>query len=122
MKNKKNQKFSNNKVAEQICRLLSSILQLKAKDPRLGMININEVRVTHDLSYAKVYFTIIGDSERKETEALLNKMAGFLRSELATKLTTRTIPELRFYYDTVIEKSVALENLFEQIKSKDPEA
>lgn len=118
-KNKNNQKYTNNKVAEQITRLLASILQLKAKDPRLGMININEVRVTKDLSLAKVYFTIIGSDERKEAESLLNNMAGFLRSELSTKLTTRTIPELRFYYDTVLENSIKLENLFEQIKKQD---
>lgn len=116
---KKPQKFSNNKVAEQITRQLSSVLQLKAKDPRLGMININEVRVTSDLSHAKVYFTIIGDGNQKETESLLNKMSGFLRSELATKLTTRTIPELRFYYDTVVEKGIVLEGLLDQIKKQD---
>lgn len=115
-----NSKFTQSKVAEQITRQLSIILLQKVKDPRLAMININEVRLSRDSSYAKIYFTIIGDTDKVSTEKLLNGMAGFLRTELAAKLSMRHIPVLRFCYDQIADTTKHLDDLFEQIK-KDPE-
>lgn len=118
-----NQKFSHSKTAQQISRNLAIILQLKAKDPRLGMLNINEVRLTKDSSVAKVYFSMISSDNElqdyKTTEKLLNQMSGFLRTELATKISMRSIPELRFYYDTAAEHGKQIDGLLEQIKKQD---
>lgn len=121
MKNRNAPKFTQSKMAEQISRNLSVILLQKVKDPRLGMININDVKLSKDNSHAKVYFSIIGTSDKSaskksETEQLLNKMAGFLRTELASKLDVRHVPNLKFFHDELIEAAQHLESLFEQNK------
>ncbi|MDO6749773.1 30S ribosome-binding factor RbfA, partial [Gilvimarinus sp. 1_MG-2023] len=80
------------------------------KDPRLGMVTLNDVRVAKDLGYADIYFTVMGakgetDQEiQAQTVAILNDAAGYLRSELARILTTRVTPMLRFHYDESMDR------------------
>lgn len=111
-------KFTSDKVAQQISKSLAVILQRKAKDPRLGMISINDVKVTRDLSVAKIYVSQIGVDADKHLASVLNNMAGFLRTELASIFTSRSVPELRFYDDTLQETSIQLENLFTKINKE----
>ena len=64
-------------------RELALVLREEVKDPRLGMVTVQAVRVSRDLSHAKVYFPCMG-GDAKGTEKLLNRrLAGFLRHELA---------------------------------------
>lgn len=106
------------KVANQINKQLAIILQKKVKDPRVGMVSINAVKLTGDLSIAKVYVTSITDDNHKQVAEALNKMAGFLRTELASKVEMRNIPELRFYEDKVLETGQQIEDLFDKIKKE----
>ncbi|MDH2434150.1 ribosome-binding factor A [Pokkaliibacter plantistimulans] len=97
------------RVADQIQKDLAGIVQLEMKDPRLGIITISDVRVSKDLNYADVYFTLLSMEEGEEVyrqgEKILNQAAGFLRTELARGLKTmRVIPALRFHYDHTLNR------------------
>ena len=95
-------------------RELAELLRDKVKDPRLGMITVQEVRVGRDLSHAKVYFTCMG-ADAAATATLLNrKLAGFLRHELSQRVRARSMPQLHFVYDESIERGEHLEELIEQ--------
>ena len=85
-----------------IQRELAVILRRDARDPRLGMITINDVKVSRDLAFADVYYTVL-DSGAEETQNLLDAAAGFFRRCLAGALTTRVTPRLRFHYDASME-------------------
>ena len=87
------------RVAEQIQKSLAMLIQKSLKDPRLGMITVNEVRVTKDLAYADVYFSVFPDENAKQTELLLSNASSFLRKQLALELSTRITPKLRFRFD-----------------------
>lgn len=87
------------RVAEQIQKSLAMLIQKSLKDPRLGMITVNEVRVTKDLAYADVYFSVFPDEHAKPTELLLSNASSFLRKQLALELSTRITPKLRFRFD-----------------------
>jgi ribosome-binding factor A len=87
------------RVAEQIQKSLAMLIQKSLKDPRLGMITVNEVRVTKDLAYADVYFSVFPDEHSKQTELLLSNASSFLRKQLALELSTRVTPKLRFRFD-----------------------
>ncbi len=119
--NKQGNKFACDRIAQQISKSLAVVLQRKARDPRLGMVSINDVRVTRDLSVAKIYVTQIGGDTNMQIASVLNKMAGFLRTELASTFTSRSVPELRFYDDTLQESSIKLENLFTKIHKESDE-
>lgn len=88
------------RLGEQIHRELSGLIQRELKDPRVGMVTIGEVEVSSDLSYAKVYYTILGDPDsHEETQQGLDRASGFLRSQLGKRLRTRLTPGLKFIFD-----------------------
>ncbi len=93
---------------------LASIIQRQMRDPRVGMVMVNDVSVSKDLSWADVYVTSMDTSsqaERDELIRVLNKAAGYFRSELAKRHKMRTTPRPRFHYDESVERGPRLEAL-----------
>ncbi len=89
------------RVSSQIQKELALILQRGIKDPRLGFITVNEVKVSKDLAIAKVYITVLNadDQAKQDNVTWLNESAPIIRSQLAAIMRLRHIPELRFFYD-----------------------
>src|SRR3569623_237956 len=90
-------------VADQIQRDLAELIR-EVKDPRLGMVTINSVEVTHDYAHAKVFFSVLVGAPQ-ECEEALNHAAGFLRSGLFKRLHIHTVPTLRFMFDRTTERA-----------------
>lgn len=115
--------FSRNvRIADQIQRNLAQIIQANIADPRLGLVNINQVDVSRDYANSRVYVTFIGrDSkeEVKESISILNNASGFLRTALAKTLNSRTTPRLSFIYDRVAVEGQKLSQLIDRAVSKD---
>ncbi|WP_419811834.1 30S ribosome-binding factor RbfA [Bacterioplanoides sp.] len=113
------------RLGEQIQRDLAQMIQFEMKDPRLGMVTLNQVKVAKDLGYADIYFTVMGakgetdEQIREQTESILNDAAGYLRSELARSMTTRITPQLRFHYDETLERGHHLTGLIKQARQSD---
>ena len=119
------------RVADQIQRELASLIQMEVNDPRVGMVS----------AHAKVHVTVLntltedsqvnestlsepGDLDKLEVEEnikALNKAAGYLRSLLAKRLSTRSVPKLRFYYDASIERGQQLSSLIDSALAADQE-
>lgn len=111
------------KVANQIKREVSLIIQEELRDPRLGFITITRAEITPDLMFSRIYFSVYGDQEQwKQTHEGLNHALGFIRRELGHRLKLRLVPELIFQEDHSAEYSIAVEKRFEEIKDlKSPE-
>ena len=110
------------RVADFIRDELAEIIRKDMRDPRVGMVSVNEVTVSKDLSYADVYVSSWQTQEpdqRTEFIAVLGKAAGFFRSELARKHRMRTTPKLRFHYDELVEKGPEMEALIESAMAAD---
>lgn len=110
------------RVADQIQRVLAQLIQTEINDPRLGLVNINDVEVSRDYANARVFVTFVGDEAQAEVEqsiAILNSAAGFLRSLLAKRLNSRTTPRLRFVYDKTSVEGQRLNQLINQAVAKD---
>ena len=100
------------RVADQIQRELSGLLQSQLKDPRVRMVTITGVEISPDLVHAKVFFSTLGDAEAlARTQDGLKHAAGFLRSQLGKQLRLRVTPELRFLYDPSVEHGAHLSQL-----------
>ena len=92
------------RVADYIQRELSVLIRGELKDPRLSpMMTISSVEVSRDLSVAKVYFSVFDSAEKVPTLEALASASGFLRKQLARRMQTRSVPQLRFYYDDSAE-------------------
>jgi ribosome-binding factor A len=110
------------KIADQIKKQISQIIDRKVKDPRKGMITITYVKVTGDLRIANIYFTALGDEEqRKKSQQALESANSFLRNELSPFLKMRFTPELRFFYDESLDYSQHINELIKQIHLSDSE-
>ncbi|NND91364.1 MAG: 30S ribosome-binding factor RbfA [Granulosicoccus sp.] len=88
------------RVADFIQRELAGLIRSEVKDPRVSpMLTISSVEVSRDLSVAKVYYSLMDSDEQPETQEALARASGFLRRQLARQMSTRSVPQLRFYYD-----------------------
>jgi ribosome-binding factor A len=110
------------RVADYLQRELAVLIQRELRDPRLGMVSITAVEVSRDIAHARVFFTLLGcDSEEdaKPSTEVLNGAAGFLRSALARDAPMRSVPRLRFSFDTSVGRGRDLEALIERAKASD---
>lgn len=115
-KYKKSVSTRSTRVADQIQRDLAEIIAYELKDPRVGMVTITEVQVTPDYAHAKVFFTMLNDEGgvAENTVGRLHMAAGFIRGQLARRLTIHTIPELHFIYDNSILHGIKLAKLINE--------
>ena len=101
---------------------LARLLQSTVRDPRVQEVNLTGVEVTRDLSHAKVFFTLMNDvsvDERAEVAAVLSKVSGFLRSELAKASTMRTVPRISFRFDESVGRGRDMETLLREARTAD---
>jgi ribosome-binding factor A len=114
-------------LEDQVHFLISNLIQRELRDPELGFLTITAVRLSPDRSVARVYFTVLpangGDQEAQNamTRKALGRAAGFLRTQLASRLKMRRVPELRFFPDGTLEEGNHLESILAEI-AKEREA
>ncbi|EGK13536.1 ribosome-binding factor A [Psychrobacter sanguinis] len=115
------------RLGDQIQRELAVLIRDEINDPRLtGFVTISSVKVSSDLGYADIYVTVmepeLNDAMSKhsheESLQVLNKAAGFLRTELSHSLKTRTTPRLRFHYDEVTAQGNYMMDLINKAVTK----
>jgi len=108
------------RVADQIQRELADLLQHEIKDPRAKNITITSVEVTRDYSHAKVFYSILGNSEESFlAQNGLENAKGFLRSQLSHRMQLRITPQLNFVYDESIERGTRLSKLIDDAVAQD---
>jgi ribosome-binding factor A len=69
-----------------------------------------------------VFFTLMNDvsvEERAEVAAVLSKVSGFLRSELAKASTMRTVPRISFRFDESVGRGRDMETLLREVRTAD---
>ena len=111
------------KIAEAIRQEASVIIHDKLKDPRIGFVTITNVEITHDLRFAKIFFSVLGDDAAyKKTKEALNSSMGYVRKLIAQRLSLRFAPEIAFYEDRSTEYSVRIEEVLNEVKEKDETA
>ncbi|MFT7288395.1 MAG: ribosome-binding factor A, partial [Halieaceae bacterium] len=72
------------------------------------------IDVSRDLGHARVFYTLLeceSEEDAKPTTEVLNRAAGFLRSSLSRDSNMRTVPRLRFKFDSSVGRGRDLEAL-----------
>ena len=111
-----------NRIDEEYKKELSQIIGYELKDPSItGLISVTKVKVTTDLKYAKVYVSIMGSKNLKETMNGLKNASGYIRSELAKRINLRNTPEIIFEIDDSIEYGAKIDNILKEIMPKKEE-
>jgi len=110
------------RVADYLQRELAALIQQELRDPRVGMVNITGVNVSRDLGYAKVFYTVLGcdtEEDARESTEVLNKAAGFLRSQMSRDSNMRRLPQLKFYFDSSVGQGRHMEDLIRRAADAD---
>lgn len=105
------------RIAQQIQREMAEMIRLELKDPRIGFVTVTDVEVTRDYSHAKVFYTLLNGAD-EETQATLERSAGFLRSQLGRRIKMYSVPQLHFHYDRSVEYGVGLSALIDQANAQ----
>ena len=107
------------RLASKIQRELASLIQHGLKDPRLTMLSILDVQVSKDLSYAKIFFSVLNAEDASDCLQALNRASGFLQHEIGKSLKTRITPKLSFVYDDTDIRGRELSDLIDSAVAKD---
>ncbi len=102
------------RMAEQIRRELAEIVRDELKDPRMGLCSFTAVKLSRDLSHAIVFCSVLDEAHREETIDTLNRAAGFIRSQIASRIRARSVPQVKFVNDDSVERGAAMEELIDE--------
>ncbi|MBP7211750.1 30S ribosome-binding factor RbfA [bacterium] len=108
----------NERVRKELMREISDILRREIKDSRIsGIVSIVDVEVSHDNSFAKVYYSVFGNDEenKKKTIEAIEQNTAKVRYEVGKRIRLRLTPELRFIYDDSIERGTKVTELINKI-------
>ncbi len=78
-----------------------------------NMVSVTQIRVSADLSYAKVYVSIFPTEKSDETFEVIEENAKAIRGELAQRLRyqLRKTPELQFFIDDSLDYADRIDEL-----------
>lgn len=107
------------RLNDQFQKEISIILQTEIKDQDIHFVTITGCEITNDLSFCKVYFTVLDESKKDSTLQALKGAASFIRGELSKRVQVRHTPELRFFYDNSIEYGNKIEKIIEKINEEE---
>lgn len=109
------------RFSQQMQREIAMILQREIKDPRVIMPTVNDVEVSKDLAYAKVFVTFLQDDEAQAKVALevLNEASGYIRSLLGKRIKSRITPDLRFVLDMSLYEGIRMAKLVREARESD---
>jgi ribosome-binding factor A len=97
---------------------ISAIIQQEIKDPGIGFITILDVKMTEDLKYAKVLYSVYGsDEERAKTVEALRRAKGYVKHVLGTRIKLKYMPEITFVLDTGQEKLDRIDEILSHVKA-----
>lgn len=109
------------RVAHLMRREVADILSNRLRDPRISAwVSVTDVVVTPDLSFARVFVSMLESESCDEAMKVLAKAAGFVRRELAPRLGLREVPEIRFVLDRSIETGARVDELLRKLQSGEP--
>lgn len=98
---------------------ISAIIQQEMKDPGIGFITILEVKLTEDLKYGKVNYSVYGsEEEKRKTVEALRRAKGYIKHVLGTRVKLKYMPELTFILDSGQQKLEKIEELLKKVESE----
>jgi len=104
------------RVGDMLRREISAILSREVKEPLAQFVTITSVRMSKDLKHAKVYYTALqDDAGLKDVAAALKRSAGFIQRIIGSRMQLRSVPHLRFEYDTSLRDAARMEELLRRI-------
>lgn len=102
------------------------ILRGDIHEPAVATCIVSGVDVTRDLSLARIYVRLLDpaptEAAQKRVVQALERANGFIRRTIASRLTIRRAPELRFAWDDAADRGRRVEELLSGIDRGETES
>lgn len=106
-------------IKEEISLIFLYKLPNKLRDSSFGFITVTTVKVSPDLKIAKIYISVFEKDKREIVLEKIKSVSGFIRSELASRIRIKFVPELKFFIDDTSDYVEKIEGLIKQIHEDD---
>lgn len=104
------------RIGSQILRDIQSVLDQECAQNLGVMVTFTEVKVTDDLRFATVYYTVLGDEvQKRKTAGYFGRISKRLQGQIGRMLSIKTFPELKFEFDPSLERGMRVEELLQAI-------
>ena len=105
----------NERVRKELMRDISEILQREIRG-LLGVVSVIDVEVSHDNSFAKVIYSVLGSPEQVEKDKeIIERNTSKVRYEVGKRIRLRLTPEIKFVYSDGLEKGSRVTELIDKI-------
>lgn len=106
------------RLGKEIRKILAETISFLGRDIGGGLVSVTSVKVTKDLSLAKIYISTINTKVPPlQIVEYLNENKSVYRSEIAKKMKIRIIPDLKFFLDDTLDEIEHIQNLLNSVKS-----
>ncbi len=96
---------------------ISEIIATEIKDHNINFVTLTAASVTSDLSFAKVYFTVLDNSKKDNICKALNNASSFIRRELSKRIELRKMPKIIFIYDESVAYGSKIEKIINELNN-----
>jgi ribosome-binding factor A len=108
------------RVGGQLREEISRAVQRTVKDPRIRGVTVTDVKLSSDLRYARVYYSVIGENPRRaEAQEGLQSARGVIRREVGRNLQLRYVPDIEFFFDDSLGNAEHIESLLRRIRDSE---
>lgn len=102
------------RVDEAVREVLSDAIARDLQDPRIGFVTVTGVDTSPDLRHARVYVSVLGDSETRAASLEgLRSAHGLLQGAIASQLSLKRTPSLTFHYDESVDRGMRISELID---------
>jgi ribosome-binding factor A len=108
------------RVGDMILKEISEMLiKGNVRDPRIEPVVLTGIKLTDDLGFARIYFTVIGDQiDKRDIIEGLQSASSYIKRELSRRLRIRRIPDLKFEFDEVLQEGYRVDELLRKTKGE----
>ena len=105
-----------NKIARLIQKELSEIFLLQTKSMPGVLVSVSIVRISPDMSYARVYLSVFPSDRSEEIVKNINANMKSIRFELGNRVRhqLRITPELKFFVDDSLDYAEKIDELLKK--------
>lgn len=105
-----------NKISRLIQKELSEIFLLQTKEMKGILVSVSAVRISPDMSIARVYLSVFPSEKSQEIVKNINDNMKSIRYELGTRVRhqLRIIPELKFFVDDSLDYTERIDELLKK--------
>ncbi|MBN2693949.1 30S ribosome-binding factor RbfA [bacterium] len=104
------------KIKQELYRVFQEFFLYEIGDFRVKGLEIVEMKLSPDLSFLRVYYSLPEGKNEKDSSIALKNITGLLRKQIASLHLMRKIPEILFTFDNTVAKASKIDNILSKVK------